>query len=192
MKWRSWLEKQAWTTLFIDGNHDNHRLLRALPEANMFGGIVGYASNNILHLRRGEVYLLNGHTFFTFGGAMSTDRMARTEGVDWWPEEIASEQEMQHGLKKLRDVACKVDYILTHTAPKRIILAYFENYIRAMDPTAEFLDFVEDTTEFKSWYFAHFHRDGFYEGQFIFCYNRMHILDNLLLPEACTKKEGKY
>ena len=29
--WLDWLEKKPWTTLFIDGNHDNFPLLRSYP-----------------------------------------------------------------------------------------------------------------------------------------------------------------
>ena len=57
-------------------------------------------------MMRGELFTLEGHTFFTMGGAMSTDRMStdrwmRREGISWWPEEIPSEAEWQHAWNTL-------------------------------------------------------------------------------------------
>lgn len=31
----------------------------------------------------GEVFILNGKTFFAFGGGYSTDRVYRKEGISW-------------------------------------------------------------------------------------------------------------
>ena len=54
--WQRWLNNKKWTTLFIDGNHENHDQLAELPEVEMFGGMVGKVSDSIYHLKRGYVY----------------------------------------------------------------------------------------------------------------------------------------
>ena len=57
------------------------------------------------------------------GGAYSIDRYARTEGVDWFPEEIPSREEYEEGLDNLEKCGYRVDYIITHTAPFEVAAA---------------------------------------------------------------------
>ena len=44
------------TVLFIDGNHENHPLLRSYPSYEWNGGLVHEIANNIFHLERGYVF----------------------------------------------------------------------------------------------------------------------------------------
>ena len=32
--WQNWLDEQPWTTLWVDGNHENHDLLKTYPIEN--------------------------------------------------------------------------------------------------------------------------------------------------------------
>ena len=160
-----WYNDKKCTTLFVDGNHENHARLMALPRVEMFGGIVGKVSDSIYHLKRGEVYTIAGKKFFVFGGALSIDKENRTEWTSWWKEEIPNHAECEHGLDTLEKHENKVDYILTHTCPKQIkeeLLgkrplgnAYiFEKF---NDPTTDYLDRIVDLVEFESFHFGHFH-----------------------------------
>ena len=81
------------TTLFIDGNHDNHDILNDYPVSEWKGGKVHEIDTDIIHLMRGQIFEIDGKTFFTFGGADSVDKSERTEGINWWPEEMPSEEE---------------------------------------------------------------------------------------------------
>ena len=76
--WLNWLNKQPYTTLFVDGNHENHAMLDAMPVSEWHGGKVHLISDKIVHLMRGQVYDIEGNTFFTFGGASSHDKQWRT------------------------------------------------------------------------------------------------------------------
>lgn len=49
---------------------DTHNNL-ANKEVNMFDGIVGKYTSSIYHLKRGEIYNISGHKFFTMGGALN-------------------------------------------------------------------------------------------------------------------------
>ena len=40
-------------------------------------------SDSICHLMRGQVFDIDGKTFFTFGGGNSIDKAWRTPGVSW-------------------------------------------------------------------------------------------------------------
>ena len=75
------------TTLFVDGNHENFEQLNSYAVEEWNGGKVHFIESDIIHLMRGQVYNIDGTTFFTFGGAYSIDKMYRTEGISWFPEE---------------------------------------------------------------------------------------------------------
>ena len=71
--WLDWLNKKPFTTLFVDGNHENFDLLNTLPEKEWNGGRVHVVREHILHLMRGQVFDFGGLTWFTMGGAASHD-----------------------------------------------------------------------------------------------------------------------
>ena len=50
------LDSKNYTTLFIDGNHENHFILDNLPIKKWKGGNVHYITKKIIHLMRGQIY----------------------------------------------------------------------------------------------------------------------------------------
>ncbi len=68
-----WLEDRPFTTLFVDGDHENFDLLNALPVQEWHGGKVHCVRPHVLHLMRGQVFDIGSRTFFTMGGAASHD-----------------------------------------------------------------------------------------------------------------------
>lgn len=156
--WIKWFNERAYTTLFIDGNHENFSRLFALPEKEMFNGKVGVVSDSIFYLKRGEIYVINDKKFFCFGGAQSIDRHLRTLNVSWWEEEIPSTKEMEYAIENLKRYDNKVDYIISHTMPRDFVDIYFA-YNKSADPTANFLKFIYDNVTFEHAYNGHFHKD---------------------------------
>ena len=71
--WLEWLNNKPFTTLFVDGNHENFDRLLSYPTAQKFGGLVHEIRSSVFHLMRGEIYEINGSKIFTFGGAQSHD-----------------------------------------------------------------------------------------------------------------------
>lgn len=55
--WLDWLNDKPWTTLWVDGNHENFTLLSEFPLEMWHGGMVHRIRPNILHLMRGHVHL---------------------------------------------------------------------------------------------------------------------------------------
>ena len=121
-----WLQEKPFTTLFVDGNHENFdRLYEEYPVKEWHGGNVHEIRPSVLHLMRGQVFELCGKTFFTFGGASSHDvsggildrsdpgyqekkrtldrgwKPYRINHLSWWKEELASEEEMEEGRNNL-------------------------------------------------------------------------------------------
>jgi 8-oxo-dGTP pyrophosphatase MutT (NUDIX family) len=57
--WIKWFNKKPFTTLFVDGNHENFELLNSYPVEKWNGGKVHRISNSVIHLMRGQVYTIN-------------------------------------------------------------------------------------------------------------------------------------
>ena len=68
-----WLEDLPFTTLFISGNHENFDLLSKYPTEEWNGGKIQRIRPHVIHLMRGQVFDLQGYSFFTMGGARSHD-----------------------------------------------------------------------------------------------------------------------
>ena len=115
------LSEKPYTICFCDGNHDNLPAIYAYPEEEWNGGRVHRIRKNIFHLMRGQIFEIEGKKFFTMGGAFSIDKEYRTEGLSWWKEELPNGDEYAEATKNLREAGNKVDYIITHTAPRSII-----------------------------------------------------------------------
>ena len=136
-------------------------------------------------LERGQVFTIQGKTFFTFGGASSHDIQGgvldrKNPGYDnqvkwakknqlpyrilresWWPEELPSGEEMQEGIRNLERVNYKVDYVISHCCSTRIqdILDPPPYKLFKTDVLTEYFEQIEEKLEYKCWYFGHYHMD---------------------------------
>ena len=167
--WLKWLDEKPWTTLFIDGNHENFARLNALPEEEWRGGRVHRVSESVLHLMRAQIFEIDGRSFFTMGGAASHDRQFRKEGRSWWPEELPSEEELAWADAALDGCGRRVDYVLTHCAPTLVQGRINPTFLP--DRLTEYLQHVRDTTAFGRWYFGHYHVDREYDDGFCALYD---------------------
>ncbi len=155
--WRKWLDNKNFTTLFIDGNHENYDMLEEYPEIDFLGGKAHKIGDKIYHLMRGQIYNIDGKKIFTFGGASSHDKDLRKEGKSWWSRELPSENEINTAIKNLTKANWEVDIVITHCAPssiQRLInTSYDENIL------TDFLDNVKEKLVFEKWFFGHYHID---------------------------------
>lgn len=171
----NYLEEEPFTTLFIDGNHENHRMLNAMPMTEWNGGKVHEVRPHVLHLMRRQVIRLNEMTFFTMGGAASHDiedgildprapdflymRSAnanfRVLGKSWWPEEMPSDEEYVETERNLNKAGWQVDCVLTHCAPTSIVRRLNRN--GETNRLTDFLENVRDRCKFGYWFMGHYH-----------------------------------
>lgn len=180
--------------LSVDGNHENFARLFGgeFPLVDLFGGKAYRIREHVYYLRRGDVFVIDGKTFLAFGGAASHDKKpepvlawsvysnysihkGRTEGVDWWPEEVPSEADYDNACRNLDRVGWKVDYVISHTCPlsqKHV----FDVDKRGDDPVEAMLqNFIDHGLKFGSWHFGHFHREQ-QHGQYECHYNSVRKL----------------
>lgn len=193
--WLDWLEDKPFTTLFVDGNHENFELLNSLPKTEWHGGNVHVVRPHILHLTRGQVFEIDGYTFFTMGGASSHDisdgildpedphfeedywlkrrmrQMFRVKGVSWWPEELPNDEEYREADRNLSHIGWKVDYIITHCAPTSIVKQLDSLY--AHDRLTEYHQKVKRFCDFHYWLFGHYHDNRKIDDRFILLWEQM-------------------
>lgn len=156
-----YLAAKPYTVLFIDGNHDNHERLSALPEELRYGGRVHRVKDNVFHLMRGQIYTIEGRTFFALGGATSRDKQYRRQhGLPWWPEEMPSAEELMEATENLEAVGWRVDTVLTHTAPRVLVEQLHQLPPPDEAPLTAFLDALWQDLQFNEWYFGHWHADA--------------------------------
>lgn len=131
--WLKWLEEKSFTTLFVDGNHENYDLLARYPVVEWHGGEVQFIRRSVIHLMRGQVYEIEGKRFFAMGGASShdisdgilepdapdflkrlkimqvQDRFYRINHISWWEEELPSDKEYETALANLERCGWRLD-----------------------------------------------------------------------------------
>ena len=173
-----WLENKPWTTLFIDGNHENYDLLNKFPIEEWGGGRVQKIRSSVIHLLRGEVYDIGGYKFLAMGGARSHDiqdgilevgdprikiwkkddfKLFRINHISWWEEEIPNEEERKNALKNLAENDYKVDYILTHEAPSSDVVL-MDHLLYHPDEYSKWLEMeIRQKVKYKKWFFGHYH-----------------------------------
>ena len=184
LKWLEWLENRNFTVLFADGNHENFDMLESIPVSMWKGGKVRFVKENVIHLMRGQVYVIDDKCFFVMGGAYSQDKAFRKPGVTWWERELPNEKEYKEALHNLKEVGFDVDYIITHTAPTSIISKFYN--CPEEKQFNEFLQYIADTTGFRKWFFGHVHSDAEINKRFTVLYDRIYDLDKeKMLEERC-------
>lgn len=195
--WLDWLNDKPFKTLFIDGNHENHIRLNQYPEKEWHGGIVNEIRPNVLHLKRGHVFDIEGKKFFAFGGSASHDisdgildyddsdwrekakvldnqgkYMYRVRGLTWWDREMPSEEEMEAGLKNLERVGNKADFIITHCASSSTA-ALISHGMYKPDKLTDYLERIKSTVDYKTWLMGHYHRNDAVNDKEIILYEQI-------------------
>ena len=172
--------------LFVDGNHENFDMLNSMKVTMWNGGKTHQIiKDRVIHLMRGQVFIIENKKIFTFGGARSVDveagifemddpeiafkihraRMCRQRfrinHLDWWEEEMPSEAEYKEALCNLDKHNNNVDYIITHCASTSMLpmLGLELGYRMRGDKQTDYFNNIEDKVNFKQWYFGHYHRD---------------------------------
>lgn len=172
-----WLDDKPFTTLFVDGNHENFDRLYTMPVSEWNGGNVHFICPHVIHLMRGQVFKIDGVSLFTFGGARSHDiqdgileeddprikewsknpfKMFRVNHSSWWKEELPSEKEMNDGIQNLEKYNNKIDFIITHCGATSSIALYSMGDYKP-DILTNYFEEIRQKVNFKKWFMGHYH-----------------------------------
>ena len=180
--WLRWLDARPFTTLFVDGNHEGFSLLNSLPETTWNGGAVHQVATSVLHLKRGQLFNIDGYRIFTMGGATSSeyDRTHRIQGKTWFTEEIPNEQERATALETLDAADWDCDFVITHCAPSSSAQGISEHTdrleIHPMDEYTDWLQTIQDRLAYRHWFCGHYHIDAQIQDKTTALYNRIAVL----------------
>ena len=187
-----WLNNKNFTTLFVDGNHENYTRLYNYPIEEWKGGKVHKIRDSVLHLMRGEIFDIDNKKIFAFGGARSHDiqdgilnldeeekiyeyrkrgAYFRIRDFSWWDLELPTKQEMENGIKNLEKINYKVDYIISHCCPTSIQALINPTYKR--DILTDYLQQISEKCTYKRWYFGHYHDYKQVNSQFTLLYENI-------------------
>ena len=110
-----YLATRRFVTAFVDGTHDNLTTINKARVTYWHGGMVHRIKGNLIHLMRGQIFEIEGNSFFTFGGGESNDKDMRIASGNWWREEEPTPFEMAEGAKRLfeTDERCVGEDFLT-------------------------------------------------------------------------------
>ncbi|MEG0681239.1 MAG: metallophosphoesterase [Eubacterium sp.] len=159
MKMLNELDARNFTTLWIDGNHENFNLLNSYPVNEWNGGKVHFIRPSIIHLMRGQVFTIDGLSFFTMGGGYSVDKCFRKPDQSWWPQEMPSKEEYAEALENLKLHENAVDYIITHAAKTSIVKNYYLEGVNNELELDDFFEKLDGIITYKHWYCGHIHED---------------------------------
>lgn len=171
-------------TLFcLHGNKENRpQNVGTYGIRNFYGGKVYYEPRypNILFAIDGEVYRFNGKEYLVMGGAHSVDKnRCLAENKPYWDDEMPDELSKKRAERALMERNGKIYGILTHTCPLKYLptemfMSTRQNAEKKRKPrrkrkkeykldidrsTEEWLDEIEEKTDYAIWYCGHYHVD---------------------------------
>ena len=147
----------------VDGNHENFAYLNGFSREKWKGGIVSRLTENIVHLRRGNIYTIEGKRFFVFGGCKSSPKW-KEQGL-WHEGEEPCEEEIAYAYDNLRQCGYAVDYILTHKyeqMPPRGTVS---------EDLLNLTSFIEKNVQYQHWYAGHWHTNQHADEKHTFVYD---------------------
>ena len=134
---------------FLDGNHENHPLINSYPTEEWHGGLVHRLTPNIVHLIRGNIYDIDGNSFFVMGGCKSSPKW-KEMGL-WYDGENPSEKEIVFAYQNLKQHGNAVDYVLTHKYETEDCSSESEFSLEGL------IYYLKTKVAYKAWISGHWH-----------------------------------
>lgn len=166
------LQKKPFTIAFVDGCHENFDLLeKNYRIVKWRGGRAHMIAPNIFHMMRGEVFTIDDHTYFTFGGGHSQDFEFR-EKYSWWLRERPTHAEIGRAIHNLNKYNTHIDYIITHEPPASLKDCLGVDMQQRLEIHTFFEDIIKQCT-YRKWFFGKCHMDRFIPMKFYAMFERV-------------------
>ena len=117
---KNYPNKMIFTVL---GNHENYDSIEKMPVKDMFGARCRKIRSNVYAVERGEILSIEGLNILCIGGADSTDKAWRQDGISWWVQEKISDMDVKKTVEK--GLTCSFDMVCSHAMPAFFMLQNF-------------------------------------------------------------------
>jgi hypothetical protein len=198
------LAKRNFPILCVMGNHEPVYGRKNLPEIDIGIGekviVVNKENPFIAYLKRGRIYYIDSYKFLVLGGALSTDKNRRVEGISWWKEEYWSDEEKEN-LFELLKTENKFDFVVSHTGTyhsnwQLASMGVPNRHGKMRDKVGELNEEIDKKIKYRAWFCGHWHHDNldmsFYgKSKFYYIYNHTLLVDKdkLTVRKDCGEKE---
>lgn len=166
----TYIQDQAQRHFFIRGNHDNPKVCQTysnfIPDGSFFKDFVGVSDINL----------------FALGGALSTDKEFRVEGISWFPDEEATIPDLYRFIDHYAQVKPRV--VVSHDCPVQMLSQFKHSIASSRDPknqsrTRQALTAMFETFQPPLWAFGHYHvnKDITVQGCRFICVDSLNYVD---------------
>lgn len=169
------LSSKKYNLCFVDGTHENFKLLNNNEVSVWNGGKVHHLGGNLYHLMRGQVFEIEGLLVFTMGGGESPDMEIRQGNNTWFKEESPNQQELLEGAENIDKHGNKVDVVISHEPAAKI-----KEFLRLKNAERgkvtllnTYLQELANSCEYSKWYFGSLHMDKHISGTQIAVFNQV-------------------
>ena len=138
------IKPQGTEILWCDGNHEDHWSLRDRKTDELV--------KDVHYMPRGSMFTLSdGRTILFMGGGDSIDKNMRKIGVDWFPEEVIRQKDIEN----LPDI--KIDIVVSHTCPLELVGEMRGYREKSVEPSNHALSYVLEKYHPDLWFYGHWH-----------------------------------
>ncbi len=150
---------------WIDGNHEDHSVLQYVDDFN--NSVHNIYGPNFFYQPRGSYKEIGEHILLFIGGADSIDKHNRTEGKDYFREELILRHQEDFVLQQIDKIKLlnKKTIVIAHTCPQSAIVDE-RNILDLMNASGighnKFLDEVVKELNPTLYFHGHFHKERVY------------------------------
>jgi len=167
-----WIGKRRYNVLFVEGTHDNLKLLGDYPTEEWSGGLTHHISGRLRHLVRGQRFVIEGVSILAMGGGQPDDN-ARP-GIECWDGVLPTKDEVMAICDQMDSYSWQVDVVASHQAPTNID-GCFTRDLREINMLTALMNTIQRKNSFKVWCFGSYHQNRlvppFYHGLYdeVYC-----------------------
>ncbi|MBQ2756199.1 MAG: metallophosphoesterase [Oscillospiraceae bacterium] len=149
--------KKKYKVLFVEGAHENYKAFDEYPDSEVFGGEGKIIYGNLIMLKRGNIYEIEGKKVLAFGGGIG-EYIENTELTEGTISRLPTEEDMERTKANIKAQGDEVDLVVTHDCPMLIRGSIIGNS-EDMNHLHIFLQVLSERMCFKRWYFGSYHLD---------------------------------
>jgi DNA repair exonuclease SbcCD nuclease subunit len=90
--------------------------------------------------------------------------------VSWWEAELPTGEEMERGIRNLKERSFYADFIVSHCAPSSVAAAAGYD---GEDRLSRYLEEIRQRTGFRKWFFGHYHENRMVSGKYVMLYEQI-------------------